>query len=68
MLDLLTSLKHVVPLPLEVHDWKRTAAATSLLAGLDRACAALLVAYGSAQFLVTRAPEAYGEGVPTIGV
>jgi len=50
------------------HDWKRTAAATSLLAGLDRACAALLVAYGSAQFLVTRAPEAYGEGIPTIGV
>jgi hypothetical protein len=68
MQDLLVGLGHVVPVPLDLDDWKRTAAATSLLAGLDRACAALLVAYGSAQFLMTRQPDAYGEGIPTIGV
>ena len=44
------------------------AAATQLLGGLGRACAALSVAMGDAGYVVTVEPDAYGEGIETIAV
>jgi hypothetical protein len=46
----------------------QVAAATQLLGGLGRACAALAVACGDAGYLMTGEPEIYGEGMETIAI
>ncbi len=66
-LDLLCRLPHVEVLPVDVDGWRRTAAATKLLIGLDRACAALLVVDGQAGFVVTADQDGYG-GIETIQI
>ncbi len=69
-LDILVGLPHLHVLPLDdtaVADWRRYANATLLLGGLDRACAALLVAYGRAQLVATADPDGY-PGIDTVGI
>jgi hypothetical protein len=69
MLDALAGHPHGEVLPLMSAGWRRVAAASSLLGGLGRACAALLVVVsGEAGYVMTAEPEAYGEGIETIGI
>jgi len=68
LLDVLVDLPLAVPLGLEFGPWRQVAAATQLLGGLGRACAALCVAHGAAGYVLTGEPEAYGEGIETIPV
>lgn len=68
LLDVLTGLPHAVTVPLEAEDWRRVAAATQLLGGMGRACAALLYASGHVDYVLTCEPEAYGDGIETIPV
>jgi hypothetical protein len=68
MLDALAGHPHGVVLPLAPLGWRRVAAASSLLGDLGRACAALPVVSGEAGYVMTAEPEAYGEGIETIGI
>jgi hypothetical protein len=68
LLNVLAGLPYVVILPLDTDDWQQTAAAVQLLGGLGRACAALLVAYGIAGYVMTCEPDVYGEGIETIPI
>lgn len=68
MLDALAGHPHGVVLPLAPAGWRRVAAASSLLSDLGRACAALPVVSGEAGYVMTAEPEAYGEGIETIGI
>jgi hypothetical protein len=68
MLDALASHPHGTVLPLAPAEWRRVAAASSLLGDTGRACAALPVVSGQAGYVMTAEPEAYGEGIETIGV
>lgn len=67
-LDVLVGLKFAVVLPLDSGDWAAVGAATGLLGGLGRACAALLVVHGQAGYVVTAEPEVYGDGIEAIAV
>ena len=68
LLDVLAALPYTVVLPLDdVDGWQRLAAATQLLGGLGRACAALAVTDGIAGYVMTREPGVYG-GIETIPI
>jgi hypothetical protein len=68
MLDVLASHPHAIVLPLISARWRRVSAAGSLLGDVGRACAALPVVSGKAGYVMTAEPEAYGEGIETIGI
>lgn len=68
MLDALASHPNGIILPLAPAGWRRVAAASSLLDDLGRACAALPVVSGEAGYVMTAEPDAYGEGIETIGI
>jgi hypothetical protein len=68
MLDALATHPHGVVLALAPSGWRRVAAASSLLGDLGRACAALPVVSGEAGYVMTAEPDAYGEGIETIGI
>lgn len=69
-LEVLVGLPYVYVQPLDevaVGDWRRYANTTLVLGGLDRACAALMVVYGRAQFVATVDPDGY-PGIETVGI
>jgi hypothetical protein len=68
MLDALANHPTGIVLPLAPAGWRRVAAASSPLGDLSRACAALPVVSGEAGYVMTAEPEAYGEGIETIGI
>jgi hypothetical protein len=67
LLAVLTEHPHAELLPLDPAQWQRIAAAAGLLGSVSRACAALPVALGQADYAVTAEPDAY-PGIDTIGI
>lgn len=67
MIAVLTEHPAAAALPLDTADWRRLAAATELLGGPARACAALPVVDHYADYLITAEPEAY-PGIDVIGI
>lgn len=65
LLNVLAEHRHAALLPLDGSHWHRVAAA--LLGTIARACAALPVAYGEADYVLTVEPEGY-PGIDVIGI
>ncbi len=67
MLHLLTHHNDGQLLALDSDAWQRTATASTLYGTPDRACAALAVIDGDAEYVITTDPDAY-PGVDTIAI
>ena len=67
LLTILSEHPNAEWLLLDPDDWRRVAAAAHLLGTIARACAALPVAHGQADYLVTAEPRAY-PGISTIDI
>jgi hypothetical protein len=68
LLGALAEPPNVHVLPLEPGRWEHVASAAALLGSLDRGCAGLLSIDGEAELVLTRDPDVYGEGIPTVAV
>jgi hypothetical protein len=65
LLTILDQHPDAVWLPVDRDQWRRVAVAADLLGGIGRACAALPVVHGRADYVLTTEPDAY-PGLPTI--
>jgi hypothetical protein len=67
LLTILAEHPDAIWLPLDETQWDQIAAAADLLGTVARACAALPVAHGHAEYIITAEPDAY-PGLEVIGI